>query len=222
MNLHHGLGRLFQPTHMAAYAVDVLQDVDRARDQAVAVRQLGGGRGPATALTVDANNRQLHETEKSAIQRAAMGSKEKEEKLTKAACYAVKCWADYPVGSPERDQNFVSPLEVAGLSAEIAWVKAQKSASDLFGYGEVAAAMDSFKAGPLQPIKNAAKLVGGSLASATGASICSTTGVGCVVGGPLAVFGASEAVEGGTGLYNQVAGNTPGSFNPLRYGLNYL
>ena len=82
--------------------------------------------------------------------------------------------------------------------------------------------MDSFKAGPLQPIKNAAKLVGRSLASATGASICSTTGVKCVVGGPLAVFGASEAVEGGTGLYNQVAGNTPGSFNPLRYGLSYF
>ena len=82
------------------------------------------------------------------------------------------------------------------------------------------AVLDGFYAGPMQPIKSVAKLFGGGLAVATGTSICATTAAGCIVGGPLAVFGGSEAIEGGTGLYNQIRGNAPSSLNPLRYGLN--
>lgn len=183
---------------------------------------VGGTQGAATSFTVDINNRQLHEAEKKAIAQAAMGNKDKEDKLKKAACYEVKCWAEFPVGSKERDQNYVSPLEAANLTSEIAWVNAQKSGTGLFGYSATAAAIDTFKSGPWQPIKSGTQLVGGSLATVTGTSICSTTGVGCIVGGPLVAFGASEAIQGGTGLYNYAMGNTPSSFNPLRSGLNYL
>lgn len=183
---------------------------------------VGGTQGAAAAFTVDANNRQLHEAERKAIAQAAMGNKDREDKLKKAACYEIKCWAEFPVGSKERDQNYVSPLEATNLTSEIAWVNAQKSGAGLFGYSATDAALDAFKAGSWQPIKSGTQLVGGSLATVTGTSICSTTGVGCIVGGPLVAFGASEAIQGGTGLYNYAMGNTPSSFNPLRSGLNYM
>ena len=56
---------------------------------------VGGTQGAATSFTVDINNRQLHEAEKKAIAQAAMGNKDKEDKLKKAACYEVKCWQNF-------------------------------------------------------------------------------------------------------------------------------
>ncbi|VVD28118.1 protein of unknown function [Paraburkholderia dioscoreae] len=41
-------------------------------------------------------NRQLHPDEKSAIAKQANGDQAEQDKLTKAACLAVKCWAEYP------------------------------------------------------------------------------------------------------------------------------
>jgi hypothetical protein len=64
------------------------------------------------------------------------------------------------------------------------------------------------------------KIVGGGIQVAAGASICSTTGLGCVIGAPLAIYGASEAIEGSTALYNQAKGTGSVGFNPARAGLN--
>jgi len=181
---------------------------------------VGGTAGAAAAFNGDLNNRQLHVTETEAIKRAAMGDKEKEARLTKAACYAVKCWAQYPEGSVEREKFYVSPLELSGLATEMAWVNAQAASSNLFGYSDWAIAKDAFQAGPLPTIQNGGKVVGGGLAVATGNTICVTSGLGCVVGVPLAAFGASEAIEGGTGLYNSFMGQGSQGYNPIRIGFN--
>jgi hypothetical protein len=56
--------------------------------------------GSGQAFNVDSNNRQLHEEEVARIKRLAKGDKEKEQRLTDAACALVKCYAEYPEGSP--------------------------------------------------------------------------------------------------------------------------
>ena len=43
-----------------------------------------------------------------------------------SACLEIKCWAQFPEGSPLYNQNFVSSLEAVGLTQEIAWVNQQK------------------------------------------------------------------------------------------------
>jgi filamentous hemagglutinin len=50
------------------------------------------------------------------------GDKAEADKLTKAACYAVKCWAEYPRGSDQYNANHVSQLEASQLEPELAWV----------------------------------------------------------------------------------------------------
>ena len=54
-------------------------------------------------------NRQLHQSEKDAIHTAANGDKAEEDKLTKAACYAVQCWAEFPPNSTAYYDNYVGP-----------------------------------------------------------------------------------------------------------------
>jgi len=58
-----------------------------------------GTSGAGAGLSVDANNRQLHFDEKQRIAIKANGDKKLEERLTKAACYEVKCWAQFPEGT---------------------------------------------------------------------------------------------------------------------------
>jgi len=94
---------------------------------------VGGTTGAGTALAVDANNRQLHFDEKQRIAIKANGNKTLEERLTKAACYEVKCWAQFPKGTPRYEQNYVIQAEAATLSHELTWVRDQKT-SDAFVY----------------------------------------------------------------------------------------
>jgi filamentous hemagglutinin len=61
------------------------------------------------------------------IAKKANGDKALEERLAKAACYEVKCWAQFPEGSPLYKQNYVSQDEAAGLTPELAWVNQQKT-----------------------------------------------------------------------------------------------
>ncbi len=51
--------------------------------------------GAGGALSADLYNRQLHTDEKAAIHAKANGDTAEEKKLTQAACYAVKCWAEF-------------------------------------------------------------------------------------------------------------------------------
>jgi filamentous hemagglutinin len=92
----------------------------------------GGGtvQGAAAGGSVDANNRMLHHNEKEMIAKKANGDKVAVERLTKAACFEIKCWAQFPEGSPLYIQSYVSPAEAAGLKQEIAWVNQQKNNGD--------------------------------------------------------------------------------------------
>jgi hypothetical protein len=180
---------------------------------------MGGAGG---ALNADLYNRQLHPDEKKAIHDAAHGDKAEEEKLTRAACYAVKCWAEYAPGSDQRNANFVSEVEASQLGPELAWVSNQKEAG-LFDYTPGQKFGDMMRSDPFGVVKDAAKLVTGGLTIKTGAGLCATSGVGCALGGAgMIAFGASDMAEGADGLYNRYNGiNSPGT-NPLRWGFNQV
>ncbi|GLU34045.1 hypothetical protein WKR88_04985 [Trinickia caryophylli] len=174
--------------------------------------------GAGGALNADLYNRQLHPDEKKAIHDAAHGDKAEEEKLTRAACYAVKCWAEYPPGSDQRNANFVSEVEASQLGPELAWVNGQKEAG-LFDYTPGQKIADMFKSDPLGVVKDGAKIVTGALTTKTGAALC-TTSLGCAAGVPMVAFGASDMAEGADGLYNRYNGISAAGINPLRYGFN--
>jgi len=182
------------------------------------------GNGAATAGnaagTEGRYNRQLHPEEKKVIAEKAGSDKAEQEKLTKAACLAVKCWAEYPVGSDEYNKNYVGQLEASQLQPEIDWVNRQKEAG-LFDYTAFQKVGDAVKSDPVGVTKDAAKVVVGGVTAKTGVGLC-TTGLGCAVGTWMTAFGLSDAIEGGSGLYNRYNGiNLPGE-NPLRWGFNQL
>lgn len=89
--------------------------------------------GAAVGLNVDANNRLLHGVEREAIKHQANNDSSESHKLTRAACYAVKCWAQYPEGSPLYNANYVSQVEAATLEKQVTWVKEQQE-KGLFKY----------------------------------------------------------------------------------------
>lgn len=183
---------------------------------------VGGNSGAVAAANVDLYNRQLHEDEKRAIGKAAGDDKEREKRLTRAACYEVKCWAQYKPGSQEYAANYVSQLEASQLQAEFDWVKDQKRAG-LFDYTPFQKAGDAIQSDPLGVAKDAIKVAVGGVAVKTGATICATTGVGCALGGGgMVLLGLSDIAEGSGGLYNRYSGVISPGLNPLRYGLNQL
>ncbi|WP_338859832.1 hemagglutinin repeat-containing protein [Mycetohabitans rhizoxinica] len=172
------------------------------------------------AVTEGRFNRQINDNEKRVIAEKAGSNKAEQERLTKAACYAVKCWAEYKPGSEEYTKHYVSQLEASQLQPEIDWVNQQKEAG-LFKYTPGQKIGDAVKSDPGGVVKDAAKVVIGGVTAKTGVGLC-TTGLGCTVGGWMAGFGLSEAVEGGSGLYNRYNGvNAPGD-NPLRWGFNQI
>ncbi|WP_150624942.1 hemagglutinin repeat-containing protein [Pandoraea captiosa] len=202
-------------------------DIDEALAQIVATgvgtavgAAVGGSSGAFTGYNVDRFNRQLHPDEKKAIRAKANGDKEEERRLTRAACYAVKCWAEYAEGSAERNQNYVSDVEAAQLKAQLDWVEQQK-VGGLFEYTPWQKVGDAIKHDPAGVAKDASKVVMGGVTAKTGAGFC-TTGFGCAVGLPMVAFGLSELSEGSNGLYKRYNGIDSPGLNPLRYGANYL
>ncbi|CAD9222679.1 tRNA nuclease CdiA-2 [Burkholderia cenocepacia] len=181
---------------------------------------VGGESGAFSGHNVDRFNRQLHPDEKKAIQDKANGDKDEEKRLTRAACYAIKCWAEYAAGSDERNKNFVSEVEAASLTKELDWVSQQKS-SGLFEYTALQKGGDAIKNDPVGVVKDAAKIGLGGMTAKTGAVLC-TSGIGCAVGGWMTTFGLSEVVEGGSGLFNRYNGIREPGDNPLRWGFNQL
>ncbi|MCA8225029.1 hypothetical protein LGM69_26500 [Burkholderia multivorans] len=168
----------------------------------------------------DRFNRQLNQDEKKAIRDKANGDKNEEQRLTRAACYAVKCWAEYAAGSDERNKNFVSEVEAASLAKELDWVNQQKG-SGLFEYTALQKGGDAIMSDPVGVAKNGVKVAVGGATTATGMGLC-TTGLGCTAGTLMIAFGVSDIAEGADGLYNRYNGtNTPG-VNGLRYGFNLL
>ncbi|WP_198345476.1 hemagglutinin repeat-containing protein, partial [Burkholderia ubonensis] len=181
---------------------------------------VGGESGAFSGYNVDRFNRQLHDNEKDAIAEKAGKDKAEQEKLTRAACYVVKCWSEYPEGSEARNKNFVSEVEASQLKPQLDWVNQQKEAG-LFEYTPWQKAGDALKNDPVGVAKDTAKIVVGGVTAKTGAGLC-TTGLGCTVGGWMATFGMSEMVEGGSGLYNRYNGVNAAGDNPLRWGFNQL
>lgn len=101
-----------------------------------------------------------------------------------------------------------------GLQAELDWVKSQQT-DGRFVYSLIDNVSDSAKSivGPVA--ENGIKVVAGGMAIAGGFAACSSL-VGCALGGPTAVFGGSETIEGVTGLYRFATGSGPAGFNPVR------
>jgi hypothetical protein len=161
-------------------------------------------------------NRQLHPDEKKAIADKAGKDEELEKRLTRAACYEVKCRAQYKPGSQEFTDNYVSQLEASQLQPEFDWVNHQKQAG-LFDYTPLQKVGDMVRSDPVGVAQDTAKVVIGGVTAKTGAGICAS-GLGCAAGIPMAAFGVSDMAEGANGLYNRYNGiNSPG-LNPLRYG----
>ncbi|WP_322063506.1 hemagglutinin repeat-containing protein, partial [Paraburkholderia tropica] len=183
---------------------------------------IGGNAGAVSGYNVDRFNRQLHPEEKQKIAKQANGDKAEEKKLTQAACYAVKCWAEYPQGSDQYNANYVSQLEASQLGPELQWVNNQKEAG-LFNYTPTQKIADMVQSDPLGTAKDAAKVVTGGLTVKTGVGICATTGAGCALGGGgMIAFGASDIAEGADGLYNRYNGISSPGVNPLRWGFNQV
>ncbi|MDR5823706.1 hemagglutinin repeat-containing protein, partial [Caballeronia sp. LZ043] len=178
----------------------------------------GGEAGAVTASNADLYNRQLNQKEKKTIADQANGDAAEASRLTKAACYAVKCWAEYAPGSEQYNANFVSQLEASQLGPELAWVNNQKEAG-LFNYTPGQKVTDMVKSDPTGVARDLAKTITGGVTTKTGATLC-TNGLGCVVGGAMVALGLSDMAEAGSDLYNRYNGiNLPG-VNPLRNGFN--
>ena len=190
---------------------------------AVAGGALGGASGAlggaGGALSSDLYNRQLHDKEKKAIAEAGKSDAAR-ARLTRAACYEVKCWADYPVGSEERNKNFVSEAEIATLQPELDWVKRQKEAG-LFVYTPLQKVGDALMNDPIGVAKDAVKVGLGFVTAKTGGALCGS-GLGCTVGSWMFAFGASDMIEGSTALMNRYDGISADGVNPLRLGFNKL
>ena len=164
----------------------------------------------------------MHADEKAKIRVQPNGDKALEERLTKAACYEVKCWAEYPVGSAEYNNNYVSLVEAGNLVAERQWVSLQKEAV-LFQYTALQKMADAVKSDPVGVGKDMMKTAVGAITAKTGATICGTTGVGCATsGGWMIAFGLSDMGEGADGLYKRFNGVRSPGLNVLRYGFTQL
>jgi len=61
----------------------------------------------------------------------------------------------------------------------------------------------------------ALKAGGGALSVGVGGELCST-GLGCIAGGPMAVIGANDAMQGGTMMWDAVHGKSSEGINPLK------
>jgi filamentous hemagglutinin len=165
-------------------------------------------------------NRQLHPNEKKAIAETAGNDEAERNRLTRAACYAVKCWAEFAPGSVEYNKTHVSQLEASQLGPELDWVNRQQDAG-LFNYTPGQKIGDMMKSDPLGVAKDVLKVGVGVATAKTGGLLCGT-GLGCTVGAWMFAFGTSDAMEGATGLAHRYDGVASPGANPLRWGFNQL
>lgn len=164
----------------------------------------------------------MHQSEKDLIAKKANGNKDEEKRLTQAACYEVKCWEQYPEGSQEREINYVGVMDAYTLKDELTWIKLQQTEGQ-FGYSAMDSITDRMLSEDIPVAKNVGKVATGGLTAYVGATICGTTGIGCLAGGGWMIgAGTSTAIDGGTGLYNQYNGRGTTGIDPLRHGFNQV
>jgi filamentous hemagglutinin len=170
--------------------------------------------GADIAKNATAFNRQGHEDEEHAKEDEARKGDFKKENLDKATCYMIKCWAQYERGSPEYRANYLTEADMVGLSNELTWADAQRD-KGLFDYTYFDSLSDFTTRDGLPVATDVLKTGLGLGSTASGATLCATA-AGCVFGGPMAVFGAGNTFEGGSGLYNHFWGDEPSSYNPVK------
>src|SRR5579863_9091906 len=153
------------------------------------------------AMNKDLYNRQLHPDEKTAIANKAGDDQDAQDRLTKAACLVVKCWAEYPVGSEEYNKNYVSQLEASQLDPELAWVDRQKEAG-LFDYTPLQKVGDAVRSDPFGVAKDVAKVGLGFVTAKSGGALCGSD-LGCAVGSWMFACGTSDMIEGGDARINR-------------------
>ncbi|EOE8049383.1 colicin E5-related ribonuclease [Acinetobacter baumannii] len=180
----------------------------------------------ATAVNVDANNRQLHVDEAKVLKKLTEGKTEVEQtRLRAAACALVHC----SEGVPESDVNYktLKAFEALGKT----YIKEQNAlkATGLFTYSNWDKANDirTNHDEAVTRVGGAGKVITGGVTaiggSAAGAGLC-TTGLGCAVGAPLAgvsvVGGVSTAIEGKNQVFgeytSQEGKKVIDSYNPNR------
>jgi hypothetical protein len=168
---------------------------------------VGGEAGAATGLVTDTNNRQLHQKEKTRIEKLAGGDPKKEARLTAAACALVKCYAQYAEDSPEyRDLKRLADLGASdAYAAELRQLSSQPG---FFGYSTDGVINDANR-DALKALTNTYQVVtrgvgagqmlfgavglGGILATAPASC---ATGIGCYASGMGAVLAADQVSTG--------------------------
>jgi filamentous hemagglutinin len=180
----------------------------------------GGAAGALSSAATDRFNRQLSPDEKKAIKKGVGDDDDLEKRLTRAACYEVKCWAQYKPGSAEYTANYVSQLEASQLQAEFDWVKDQKQ-TGLFDYTPLQKVGDAVQSDPVGVAKDLVKVGAGLAAAKVGGVLCASA-AGCGVGASMFVFGTSDAIEGSTSLHDRYYGVSSRGVNPLRWGFNQI
>ncbi|MDE8033932.1 hypothetical protein OQ257_01935 [Actinobacillus equuli subsp. equuli] len=212
---------LVNNTALTADERNAIQQASAAGLGALIGASLGGNstevkQSAQMALRTEKFNRQLHPEEKQRIKDLAKGDKEKEARLTVAACALVHCSAQIPEDSPEYAK--AKALEELGNTSEYASERALLSKQTayighdafaagaekpLFNYNKVYQAKDYDDAN-LQVMTRAgglAQATGGVAATALGVGMCET-GLGCVGGVPVAAYGVDNAVAGARTVYS--------------------
>jgi filamentous hemagglutinin len=171
----------------------------------------GSVAGAAVAFNIDANNRQLHPTEVQRIKQLAQGDKQKEGRLTAAACAMVRCADGIPTDDP--NYAFLKALQDsgAGLQAEQALLNQQVGPvgrtlnQALFQYTPGQKLQDNWSANKMGTrTLGAAQGVAG-VAGVIGSGALCTSGLGCAAGAITGTISADYAVAG---VKQAATGNT--------------
>ena len=205
--LQDGIANTLQTAGLSAGAAKGIAQGVTALTAAGVGAAVGGAQGAATAMTVDANNRQLHPTEIKRIKELAGKDPQKEARLTAAACAMARCYAEYPEGSAA--YNELKMLANAGASVGFSSERQLlQNQAGLFTYTTVGLINDqTFDAarqlnntyqidtrvlGAGQAVLGAAAVAGGVV---TAPASCAT-GVGCVVTSVVVASGMDAAYTG--------------------------
>ncbi|MDQ5880396.1 MAG: filamentous hemagglutinin, partial [Pseudomonadota bacterium] len=167
----------------------------------------GGTQGAMTAFNADANNRQLHPTEKQRIKELAKDDPQKEARLSAAACALVKCYAEYPEGSAA--YTALKAMADAGSSEALAFERQQlQQQQGLFGYStqglfsdknfDAAKQVDNTYQVTTRALGAGQTVLGGLgvAGSVATAPVSCATGIGCVANAVVGTLSADQMLAG--------------------------
>jgi RHS repeat-associated protein len=128
---------------------------------------------------------------------------------------AGSAWTQYGVQMDSFAANLIANSVAGGTASVLGGGKFSNGAvTAAYGYLFNCVAHECWQQGAIGGLK----AVGGALTVSTGATICGTSGVGCLAGGPMMAFGASDATQGATMMVDAFNGTTSDGLNPLKAG----